>query len=70
MVRLAGLTPFELPPPHFHRFRQAWIVALGEALRAQHAVAEQLRRRGVRGRVGAGAGLPEQALESPQGLTD
>ncbi len=29
---------------HFHRFRQAWIVALGEALRAQQAVAEKLRR--------------------------
>ncbi len=45
---------------HFHRFCQAWIVALGEALRAQHAVAEKLRRGGVRGRVGAGTGLPEQ----------
>jgi len=43
---------------HFHRFRQAWIVALGEALRAQHTVAEKLRRGGVRERVGTG--LPEQ----------
>ncbi len=42
---------------HFHRFRQAWVVALREALRAQHAVAEKLRRRGARGRVGAGTGL-------------
>ncbi len=34
----------------FDRFRKAQVIALGEALRAQHAVAEKLRRGGVRGR--------------------